>query len=247
MISEKKGSAWLKRQAKRVRTERHLKKLIPSVLAAMLVLGMLVYVISVMYTRLGSFTVSVNKYHALQYGLSLSEDRFFNAPTSRLDCKAAEELNNIDGSVLDGIDLGAVDGNDSGDDYLCYTFYCKNSGTEAFSFVYSINIANMTMGIEKAVRIRLISNLNGTMVDRTDYARAAGVDEEGNTVAEPGTTPFMNKTTIMQENVYDFQPGDVMKYTVVIWLEGNDPDCVDSIIGGVMKIEMKFSVAGTDS
>lgn len=247
MLSEKKGNAWLARQAKGVRTARLLKKLIPSVLAAILVLATLTYVVSVMYTRFGSFTISVNKYHALQYGLSLSEDRYFNSPTSRLDCKASEELDNIDGSVLDGIDLGAVDGNDSGDDYLCYTFYCKNSGTETFSFVYSINISNMTLGIEKAVRVRLIANLNGEKISQTDYARAAGVDDNGNTVPEPNTTPFLNKTTIMQENVLDFAPDDVMKYTVVIWLEGNDPDCVDSILGGVMKIDMKFSVIGADS
>ena len=45
----------------------------------------------------------------------------------------------------------------------------------------------------------------------------------------------------------NFEPEVMMKYTVVIRLEGNDPDCVDSIIGGVMKIEMKFSVTGVDS
>ncbi|MBS7304853.1 MAG: hypothetical protein KIG20_04215 [Eubacteriales bacterium] len=247
MMSEKKGSAYLKRQARREHNERFWKKLIPSVLAAILILVVLAYVISLMYTRFGSFTVSVNKYHALQYGLSLSEDRFFSSPTSRLNCKASEEIDNIDGAILDEIDIGAVDGNDSGDNYLCYTFYCKNSGTESFSFTYSINIANMTMGIEKAVRIRLITNLNGEKLSQVDYARAAGVDDDGNAVAEPGTTPFLNKTTIMQDNVLNFSPDDVMKYTVVIWLEGNDPDCVDSVIGGVMKVDMKFSVIGTDA
>ena len=83
---------------------------------------------------------------------------------------------------------------------------------------------------------------NGTLVSKTDYARAAGVDEEGNAVAEPDTTAFFSKVTVMQATQEEFQPGDVMKFTVVIWLEGNDPDCVDSIIGGIMKLEMKFSV-----
>ena len=49
----------------------------------------------------------------------------------------------------------------------------------------------------------------------------------------------------MKDVIEDFSPGDVMKYTVVIWLEGNDPDCVDAIIGGVMKLEMKFGVIGS--
>lgn len=244
-MSGKKGKSFLARKAKEVRNYRVLKKLIPAILAVIAVLVILTYVVSVMYTRFGSFTISVNKYHALQYGLSLSESRYFQSPTSRLDCKAAEEITNIDGAMLSEIDLGAVDGNDSGDNYLCYTFYCKNSGTETLSFEYGIHIANMTMDIEKAVRLRLITNINGENATSVDYARAAGVDEQGNTVAEPNTTPFFTKTTIMQQTVKDFDPEDVMKFTVVIWLEGNDPDCVDSILGGIMKIDMKFSVVGT--
>lgn len=245
MISEKKSRSSLRRRAAEVRNYRVMKKLIPAILAVIVVLLVLTYVVSVMYTKFGSFTVSVNKYHALQYGLSLSEDRYFSAPTSRLDCKAAEEITNIDGAILDGIDLGAVDGNDSGDNYLCYTFYCKNTGKETLSYEYSINIANMTMDIEKAVRVRLISNFNGELLSATDYARAAGVDGDGNSIPEPDTTAFFNKTTVMKDVIEDFNPGDVMKYTVVIWLEGNDPDCVDAIIGGVMKLEMKFGVIGS--
>ena len=31
-------------------------------------------------------------------------------------------------------------------------------------------------------------------------------------------------------------------YTIVIWLEGNDPDCVDAIIGGTIKFTMEFKI-----
>ncbi len=242
MISEKKSKSFLRRQASEVRNYRMLRRLIPTILSVIAILIALAYVVSVMYTKFGSFTISVNKYHVLQYGLSLSEDRYFLTPTSRLDCKAQEEMTNIDGATLDEIDLGAVDGNDSGENYLCYTFYCKNTGKEILSYEYSVNIAGMTMDIEKAVRIRLIANLNEELVSKTDYARSAGVDDKGNAVPEPNTTPFFNKTTVLKDVVKDFKPDDVMKYTVVIWLEGNDPDCVDSVIGGVMKLDMKFSV-----
>ena len=39
-----------------------------------------------------------------------------------------------------------------------------------------------------------------------------------------------------------FKPGAKDKFTVVIWLEGNDPDCLDNIIGGTMKLDMKFKI-----
>ncbi len=90
MISEKKGESFIRRRAAEVRTHRILRKIIPAILATIVVLMVLIYVISVMYTKFGSFTVSVNKYHVLQYGLSLSEDRYFSSPTARLDCKAAK-------------------------------------------------------------------------------------------------------------------------------------------------------------
>ena len=40
----------------------------------------------------------------------------------------------------------------------------------------------------------------------------------------------------------DFESGDVDKYTIVIWLEGNDPECVDAIKGGHVRMVMNFNV-----
>ena len=245
MDRTKKGSSYLARTADEVRSYRTMKRVIPVILAVLAVLLVLLYVIALMYTRFGSFTVSVNKYHQLQHGLSLCESVSFNKPTSRLECMASEEITNIDGTTLDKLDLGAVDGVDSGDNYLCYTFYCKNTGKETVDFEYSIDIANMTLGVEKAVRIRLQTNRNGENFTRTDYARAAGVDEQGNAIPEPGTVPFFSKYVVMQDSVYSFEPDEMMKFTVIIWLEGPDPDCVDNIIGGEFKIDMKFNVTST--
>ena len=237
------GSPVLARRADEVRNYRWLKKLILTILACLLILLTIIYVVSVMYSRYGGFTVSVNKYQQIEYGLSLCETKDFQYPTSHLECQASEDITNIDGQILRYFDLGAIDGEDSGADYLCYTFYCKNAGQKAVTYEYSIDISKMTLDIEKAVRVRLISNLNGEGGKNVDYARAAGVDENGNSIPEPGTTAFFNKNTVVRDLVRDFMPGDVMKYTVVIWLEGNDPDCVDAILGGEFKVDMKISVA----
>lgn len=239
-----KGTRLLARRANEVRRYRILRKLIPLTMACIVVLVSLIYVVSVMYSKFGSFTVSVNKYHELQYGLSLSEYGDFRKPTSNLQCHAAEDITNIDGSTLADLNLGSVDGADSGENYLCYTFYCKNTGTETISYDHAINIINMTQDIDEAVRIRLIFSRNGKDAVTTDYARAAGVDENNNSVPEPDTVPFLNKFTVMSETVHDFAPGEISKYTVIIWLEGNDPQCLDNIIGGEFKMDMKFQVVG---
>ena len=237
-----KGTSMLRRKADEVKRYRTYQRIIPRVLAVIAALLLLVYVVALMYTRYGSFTVTVNKYHSLQYGLALSETPDFGKPTALLECRAAEEITNIDGKYLTDLDLGAIDGADSGENYLCYTFYCKNTGVEPIEFEYAINIANMTLGIEEACRIRLMTSKNGKDFKVVDYARAAGVDENGQAVPEPNTTPFFDKYTVMKATETDFYPGDLCKYTVVIWLEGNDPQCIDPIIGGEFKVDMNFKV-----
>ena len=42
-----------------------------------------------------------------------------------------------------------------------------------------------------------------------------------------------------------FEPKAKDKYTVVIWLEGNDPDCIDELIGGTLKLSMDFKITET--
>ena len=235
----------LKERTAQLKREKRYKKIIMAVISLLLTLLVFVYVISVMYAKFGDFTISVNKYHYLQYGLTLSDTKDFSNPTASLNCKASELITNIEGKSLDNLDLGAIDGNDSGDNYLCYTFYLKNAGEGTVTFEYSIVIVNMTLDIEKAVRLRLITKYNGGETTKTDYARISSTkDEKGNFVPEPNTTPFREKNTIMWDTKEDFAPNDVMKYTVVMWLEGPDPECTDDIIGGEFKIDMKFNIIG---
>ena len=35
--------------------------------------------------------------------------------------------------------------------------------------------------------------------------------------------------------------GDIDKFTIVIFLEGDDPDCTDELIGGEMKMHMDIT------
>jgi len=56
------------------------------------------------------------------------------------------------------------------------------------------------------------------------------------------TTPFTNAVTVTDFVREDFVIGEVDKYTVVIWLEGEDPECVNDILGGELKMSMNFHV-----
>ena len=53
---------------------------------------------------------------------------------------------------------------------------------------------------------------------------------------------FATGTKVMHTLREKFEPNSKDKYTIVIWLEGNDPDCVDDIIGGTIKLGMDFKI-----
>jgi hypothetical protein len=49
----------------------------------------------------------------------------------------------------------------------------------------------------------------------------------------------------MTEKRTGFEVGKIDKYTVVIWLEGDDPECIDDILGGEMKLKMTIHELGS--
>lgn len=228
-----KGNSVLRRTAAEVKRYRVLIRVLPIAMSIAVVTLALVYTITTMYTKFGSFTVTVNKYDNVAHALTLSETPDFKDMTSRLNAASSQEITNISVTTLP-LDLDNINGSHNGDNYMAYTFYCRNAGTEAVTYEYELFIANMTLEIEDAVRIRLY--VNG---DYEDYAKTRN-DGQG---AEPGTTEFLTEETILRKELH-LTPGEYTKFTIVVWLEGDDPECVDTILGGVFKIDMNMSVLG---
>ena len=70
--------------------------------------------------------------------------------------------------------------------------------------------------------------------EKTIYARA----NETTGDPEEGTKKFYSATEVLVEPRKRFKPGDVDKFTIVVYLEGDDPDCIDALIGGEIKMHM---------
>ena len=66
-------------------------------------------------------------------------------------------------------------------------------------------------------------------INENDYYRLVAIPFESESIVTSG----------IMENV---EPGEVHKYTVVLWLEGDDPDCTDDIIGGHLGLEFNFEL-----
>lgn len=59
-------------------------------------------------------------------------------------------------------------------------------------------------------------------------------------LTELQTVPFVDENTVLTGIRSDINPGEADKYTVVIWLEGEDPECIDDIKGGIIEYNMVF-------
>lgn len=223
---------FLRRTAKEVRTYKRRMKLLGSLLVMLLVVTALLFVVSALYNQSGSFTVTVNKVEMTKYGLSLSESGQMTHLTSQLNAKISKSITNIAGEIIpDNVD--EIDGEHNGENYIAYTFYLQNGGEVEVPCEYSVDMSNITSGLDEAIRMRLY--VNGVP---TTYAKTKR-DGSG---PEPGTVAFYSSTVMAKGRIEALAPGEVAKFTVVIWIEGSDPDCLDPLIGGQLKAEMKVGI-----
>lgn len=57
------------------------------------------------------------------------------------------------------------------------------------------------------------------------------------------TTPFLDPDNgeVDDQTYYPIRPGDVYKYTIVLWIEGTDPDTKNAVAGGRMGLTIVFT------
>lgn len=179
----------------------------------------------------GNFTVRIVE-NSDKYTLSLSENGQFDEPTTLLNAEVLDEMDNIaEYMIPEDVDL--YDGPHNGDNYIAYTFYIKNVGSKTIDYSCAIEILSVTKNTDEAIRVKVYKN--GVS---TTYAKL----QADQMTPEPDTTPFYSTTMVLNQVNEDFESGDVDKYTIVIWLEGNDPECVDAIKGGHVRMVMNFNV-----
>ena len=231
-----KDVAGLRRTAKEVKKYAFVTRLLSLLIIILVAIVAIAYAISYFYDKFGSFTVRVSKYDMTNQGLSLSETPDYNHTISVLNADMQYDMTNISGKDLpDNIDM--VNGAHNGRNYIAYTFYLINAGDDTLSYDSILYIDNVSKGVDEAIRVAVFYNGVKTVYGKT---KSSGQGMESDCDQE-----FLSATTVMQGRVEGFEPKAKDKYTVVIWLEGNDPDCVDAIIGGKIKFGMDFKITET--
>ena len=217
--------------ASKIKTRKKIVKISKIILLILMLLLLLSYfVFGVIYNN-GNFSISLDKNLFMDRGIIIYDDPDYKVFRSELYAEAVEEFDNMSYKWLPSDLDNYKGGSHNGDNYIAYTFFIENQGTETADYWSEIIIDDVIKKVDEAVRIRVYKN-----GEETTYAKTSRTGKP-----ETGTESFKSNDEVALDHVKDFKPGDVNKYTIVIWLEGSDPECTDNILGGEIKIHMGFN------
>ena len=198
-------------------------------LRGMLLLVAVLFIFAFMQEKMGNFTINLNRLELYRKGISIADNGDFDGATARLTASTVEDATNISIDDLPE-DIDDLDGSHNGKNYMAYTYYVRNAGKEDLGYKASITLDSCAKGAEKAVRVAVWRN-----GERVVYAAPATDGGEEN-----GCKNFKSDDVVCTYTEKKFLVGNVDRYTIVIWMEGDDPECVDSIIGGSVEFSMKI-------
>ena len=180
----------------------------------------------------GNFSITLDKNLYFERGIIIYDDPDYKVFRTELFAKAVDYFDNISNKWLPSdLDSENKMGSHNGENYLAYTFFVENTGTDTSDYWYEMIIDDVIKKVDEAVRIRIYRN--------GEFITYAKLDVNGK--PEKDTTPFVNDELVSFDHRVDFRPGDIDRYTVVIWIEGSDLQCTDNILGGEIKLHMEFN------
>ncbi|MGN0453431.1 MAG: hypothetical protein ACI4GZ_06520 [Ruminococcus sp.] len=213
--------------------QKKRKKILGIILAVCIAVLLILFIISMLLTQWGDLIISVDS-PAVKKGIIISEDPEFETSGVKLSAEQVTEVTNITYSWLPTNLDTSQNGAHNGKNYAAYTFYCKNNGSEVLDYDAYIEIIGVAKSADEAVRVMVYKNGEPAI-----YGKASYNDRK---TAETDCTMFETDERVMTTTTKSFEVDQVDKYTVVIWIEGNDPECIDDIRSGHVRMRMLFEV-----
>lgn len=242
-----------------------------ALLGALAALMAVLFAMSLISQMQGHFTINMSE-SLFREGFSLSETVGFENPTMRLFAQAAENVPCVSiTDIHDDVDSIDGQHNEAtyfaytfyirneGEATVSYTWSCHlNSESHDMSDAAWIMIfedGKMKFyakpredGTQEALPYfndNTRGYLNCPMYDRAADPEAQFqliTSKNGNDFYRMVPYSFLSSTTVASGMVTSVDPMEAHKYTVVIWLEGDDPDCTDDLIGGHAGMDMNFAL-----
>lgn len=216
----------------------------------------------------GHFTINMSR-DMFRQGFSISEDEDFSIRTSHLFATPAVDVPCI--SIVDiHENVDDLKGEHNGN-YFAYTFYLRNEGETDADYQWELRL-NSPSEVSKATWAMIFIDGKMTLyAQANDDGTAAALPVwENNTIgylkpplyefAEDKSQyeiiqqfntltywrvipkPFFDEHVVAAGKQLNVHPNEVHKYTIVLWLEGDDPDCTEALIGESLGLEMYMAM-----
>lgn len=195
--------------------------------------------------KVGNFVIAIDQSSDDMPQLTLSMKEDFSDVSSRLSVDMLSTQTNATYNwIPDDIALGLGSKNDTAQNfYSAFSFYLTNASTQ-YPADYDM-VVNVTETVGNPLSVLRIMIIEG------DQNKDQGVVYALPETSEEGVKKLQNSTTystldmqegsqIIKKRVYDLQPGDFIKYTVVMWIEGNDIDCTNERMNDRIRMNMEF-------
>lgn len=218
--------------AKEIAKAKKRKKRYGIILGTLVAVLLILYIISMLTTQWGDLVVSVENGEPGKTIL-LSETSDFKDGAVKLNGGSVKDVTNITKAWLPK-HLDKKDGSHNGKNYLAYTFYIRNTGDQDLDYETNMTITGSSKGADEATRIMIIKNGKEKV-----YAKGKFKDRKQ---AETDATKWKSNDTVLTVPKSFLKAKTQDKYTVVIWIEGNDKECVDAIRGGHIRSQITYSV-----
>lgn len=225
-------------EAKKIADAKKRKKIYAIILGSLLLVLIVLYIVSMLLTQWGDLTITVGDLRDGKTIMLCESADFEDGVTVKLNGGSVAEVTNITKDWLPaGLDT-EKDGQHNGENYLAYTFYLKNTGDKDLEYNTTMNVTGASKSADEAVRFQIYRNGEAQVYAKGKYNNRDQAEEDA--------TAFVDDSTVFTTYNTPLKAGTVDKYTVVIWIEGNDPECLDPIRGGSVRSHMVFDVAPED-
>lgn len=223
--------AYVKYTAEKIEKREKRIKRIFKILVILSVSILIFFVILTLAFQGGNFIITLDPQFSLKSGLKMYDNSQLKDEKIKLYAQGIDFMDNISIKWLPN-NLGEQSGgSNNGENYIAYTFFIENTGEQPVDYWYELDILNVIKNVADAVRFMII--FNGT---ETVYAKI----NEQTKKEEDGTKAFYSDEIAVLEQRKAINPNVMDKYTIVMWIEGDDPDCLDNIIGGELKVKVRI-------
>lgn len=241
-----------------------------ALLGALLALLLILFLYSLVTQMRGHFTINMSD-EMFREGFVLSETEDFARPTTHLFCEPAVDVPCISIAQLPA-DLNDYEGQHNADYFAYSFFLRnEGESTVGYDWYINLNSESQNLtsaawvmvfedgemqfyakptaiGAAEALppfgdnsRGYINLPLMETGANRGNQYQVISQDERF-TYYRVVPKNFVSEDTVATGNRQDVDPMEVHKYTIVIWLEGDDPDCTNDLIGGHVGMEMNMKL-----